>query len=194
MGAASLTEPAPTWTRTSRIIKARPEALYAAFMDPAALVEWLPPAEMTGRIHTFDARVGGGYRMSLFYPPNERSSRGKTSDREDMVNVRFVELEPPRRIVEAVSFVTADPALLGEMTIVVTFDAIARWNGSHLPVQGSPTRPAGGGQRGRIAIVVATVGPSLRMTVVGACAWSGAANPQVQRRDATFPGQFCGPV
>ena len=112
VGAASLTEPAPAWTRTSRIIKARPEALYAAFMDPAALVEWLPPAEMTGRIHTFDARVGGGYRMSLFYPPNEGSSRGKTSDREDMVNVRFVELEPPRKIVEAVSFVTADPALL----------------------------------------------------------------------------------
>ena len=122
MGTTSLTEPA-AWTRTSRIIKARPEALYAAFMDPAALVDWLPPAEMTGRIHTFDARVGGGYRMSLFYPPNEGSSRGKTSDREDMVNVRFVELEPPRRIVEAVSFVTADPALLGEMTIVVTFDA-----------------------------------------------------------------------
>jgi len=123
-GAASLTEPAGTWKRTSRIIKARPEALYAAFMHPAALVDWLPPAEMTGRIHTFDARVGGGYRMSLFYPPNQRSPRGKTSDREDKVNVRFVELEPPRRIVEAVSFVTGDPALLGEMTIVVTFDAM----------------------------------------------------------------------
>jgi uncharacterized protein YndB with AHSA1/START domain len=123
VGTTSLTEPTPAWTRTSRIIKARPEALYAAFMDPAALVDWLPPAGMTGRIHRFDARVGGGYRMSLFYPPNQRSPRGKTSDREDMVNVRFVELEPPRRIVEAVSFVTADPALLGEMTIVVTFDA-----------------------------------------------------------------------
>src|SRR6202040_1914755 len=80
---------------------------------------------MMGEIHEFDARVGGGYRMSLFYPPSERSSRGKTSDREDMVTVRFVELEPPRRIVEAVSFVPADPALLGEMTIVVTFDAMS---------------------------------------------------------------------
>jgi hypothetical protein len=36
--------------------KARPEELYAAFMDPAALVAWLPPAEMTGQIHAFDAR------------------------------------------------------------------------------------------------------------------------------------------
>lgn len=79
---------------------------------------------MTGEIHEFDARVGGGYRMSLFYPPNERSFRGKTSDREDMVDVRFVELAPPRRIVEAVNFVTTDPALLGEMTIVVAFEEV----------------------------------------------------------------------
>ena len=104
------------WTRTSRVIRARPEELYEAFIDPAALVAWLPPAEMTGEIHAFDARVGGGYRMSLFYPPNERVFRGKTSDREDRVIVRFVELTPPRRIVEAVSFVTTDPVFFGEMT------------------------------------------------------------------------------
>ena len=71
---------------------------------------------MTGEIHEFDVRVGGGYRTSLFYPPDERSFRGKTSDSEDMVKVRFVELAPPRGIVAAVSFVTADPAFFGEMT------------------------------------------------------------------------------
>lgn len=118
-------EHAGAWTRTSRIIKARPQALYEVFMDPAALVAWLPPAEMTGRIHAFDARAGGGYRMSLYYPSTERSFRGKTSDREDMVDVRFVELVPPRRIVEAVTFVTADPAFLGEMTIVVTLEEVS---------------------------------------------------------------------
>jgi uncharacterized protein YndB with AHSA1/START domain len=36
-----------------------PEELYAAFLDPAALIDWLPPAEMTGEIHEFDARVAG---------------------------------------------------------------------------------------------------------------------------------------
>jgi uncharacterized protein YndB with AHSA1/START domain len=113
---------AVAWTRTFRIIKAPPEKLYEAFMDPATLIDWLPPAEMTGKIHGFDARVGGGYRMSLFYPPNERSFRGRTSDREDIVDVRFVELAPARRIVEAVNFVTSDPAFFGEMTIVVTFE------------------------------------------------------------------------
>jgi uncharacterized protein YndB with AHSA1/START domain len=112
-------------TRTSRIIKARPEEIYAAFMDPAALVAWLPPAKMTGRIHAFDGRVGGGYRMSLFYPPTERSSRGKTSEREDMFTVRFAELAPPSRIVETVTFHTADPAFLGQMTITVTLEAVS---------------------------------------------------------------------
>jgi uncharacterized protein YndB with AHSA1/START domain len=112
-------------TRTSRIIKARPDELYAAFMDPAALVAWLPPGNMTGEIHEFDGRVGGGYRMSLFYPPDEHAFRGKTSDREDRVAVRFLELETARRIVEAVTFDATDPDLAGEMTIVVTFEEVS---------------------------------------------------------------------
>jgi len=68
-------------------------------MDPVQLVEWLPPGEMTGRLHEFDGRAGGGYRMSLFYPSSEGTHRGKTTAREDMVSVRFVELVPARRIV-----------------------------------------------------------------------------------------------
>ena len=63
--------------------------------------------------------------MSLFYPPDERAFRGKTSDREDMVNVRFVELPPPRRIVEAASFVTTDPAFFGKMTMIATFGKVS---------------------------------------------------------------------
>jgi uncharacterized protein YndB with AHSA1/START domain len=39
-----------------------------------------------------------------------------------MVNVRFVELVPPRRIVEAINFVTSDPAFFGEMTLIVTLE------------------------------------------------------------------------
>ncbi|WP_315838371.1 SRPBCC domain-containing protein [Bradyrhizobium prioriisuperbiae] len=112
---------ANTSSRTSRIIRARPEELYAAFIDPMALVEWLPPAEMTGTIHAFTAGVGGGYSMSLVYPESERTFQGKTSEREDRVSVRFVELTPPRRIVEAVVFDSPDPAFHGEMTMVITF-------------------------------------------------------------------------
>jgi len=110
-------------TRTSRIIRARPEALYDAFMDPDTLVAWLPPGEMEGKMHAFNGRVGGGYRMSLFYPANE-PTRGKTSATEDVVDVRFVELVPACKIVEAVRFDTADPAFFGEMTMVVMFEQV----------------------------------------------------------------------
>jgi hypothetical protein len=39
--------------------------------------------------------------------------------------VRLVELAPPRRIVEAVSFITTDPAFLGEMTMTATFKEVS---------------------------------------------------------------------
>ncbi|MGH2560944.1 MAG: SRPBCC family protein [Thermomicrobiales bacterium] len=109
-------------TRTSRVINAPREALYRAFTDPAALAVWQAPGEMTGKVHEFDARVGGGYRMSLFYPETEQEYRGKTAEREDRFTVRFVELTPPTRIVQAVTFDSDDPAFSGEMTMTVTLE------------------------------------------------------------------------
>jgi glutamate racemase len=111
-------------TRTSRVIKAPREALYQAFLDPAALAAWLPPGEMTGKIHSFDAKVGGAYRMSLFYPASEQVHRGKTSEREDSFTARFIELAPPARIVQAVSFHSADPAFAEEMILEATFEPV----------------------------------------------------------------------
>lgn len=108
-------------TRTSRVIAAPAAAVHDALVNAAALVEWLPPGRMTGQMHSFDARVGGGYEMSLFYPPDEKQGRGKTSDREDRVHVRFVELSP-RRIIEAVRFATTDPTLGGEMMLTIMLD------------------------------------------------------------------------
>ena len=87
--------PAGGSTRTTRVIRASPEALYAAFVDPDALVARLSPSGMTGRMHAFDGRAGGGFEMSLFYPAGEERFRGKTAEREDRVAVRFV--ESPRR-------------------------------------------------------------------------------------------------
>jgi uncharacterized protein YndB with AHSA1/START domain len=110
-------------TRHSKFIKATPEALYRAFTDPAALAVWLAPGDMTGEVHSFDYRVGGGYQMSLYYPSSETTVRGKTEDREDRYTARFVELTPPRRIVEAITFDSADPAFKGEMSMLVTFEA-----------------------------------------------------------------------
>jgi uncharacterized protein YndB with AHSA1/START domain len=91
-------------TRNSKFIKATPEALYRAFTDPAALAVWFAPGDMTGEVHRFEGRVGGGYQLSLYYPPAETTLHGKTSAREDRYTARFVELTPPRRIVEAITF------------------------------------------------------------------------------------------
>jgi uncharacterized protein YndB with AHSA1/START domain len=77
---------------------------------------------MTGKIYEFDARVGGGYRMSPFYPSSEQVYRGKTSEREDRFTARFMELTPPTGIVQAITFDSLDPAFSGEMTMVVTFE------------------------------------------------------------------------
>src|SRR5438132_9405803 len=110
-------------TRNSKFIKATPEALYRAFTDPAALAVWLAPGDMTGEVHSFDYRVGGGHQMSLCYPSYEKTFRGKTSEREDRYTARFVGLPPPRRIVEAITFDAVDPAFSGEMNMVVSFEA-----------------------------------------------------------------------
>jgi uncharacterized protein YndB with AHSA1/START domain len=110
-------------TQNSKCIKATPEALYRAFTDPAALAVWLAPGDMTGEVHSFDDRVGGGYQMSLYYPASEKTFRGKTSEREDRYTARFVELTPPSRIVEAITFDAVDPAFSGEMLMVVTLEA-----------------------------------------------------------------------
>ena len=113
------------WSSVARVIRATPHALYECFIDPEILLSWLPPAEMTGRIHEFDARAGGGYRMSLYYPSTELHFRGKTAEREDQVSVRFLELSPPGRIVESVNFVSEDPDLAGEMGLTITLERAA---------------------------------------------------------------------
>src|SRR5436189_5734799 len=88
-------------TRNSKFIKATPEALFRAFTDPAALAAWLAPGDMTGEVHRFDYRVGGGYQMSLYYPSSENTFRGKTTEREERYTARLVELTQRTRLVEA---------------------------------------------------------------------------------------------
>ncbi len=108
-------------TRNSKFIKAPQQTIYRAFTDPAALAVWLAPGDMTGVVHSFDYRVGGGYHMSLYYPSTE-PVQGKTSEREDRYTARFIELSPPEKIVVAIIFDTIDPAFSGEMTMEVMLE------------------------------------------------------------------------
>jgi uncharacterized protein YndB with AHSA1/START domain len=59
----------------SRIIKAAPQAIYQAFLDPEAVATWRPPKGMTARIVAFAAREGGGYRMVFVYSDVNHATR-----------------------------------------------------------------------------------------------------------------------
>jgi len=102
-------------TKVSRIIKAPRKAVYKACLDPDALAKWRVPENMTARVHAFEAREGGTYRMSLAYRDPQQSPGGKTSEDTDTFQGRFVELVPDEKIVEAIEFESHDPGFAGEM-------------------------------------------------------------------------------
>ena len=102
--------------RGSRVIAASCESVWAALVDPEALLAWLPPGDMTARFERFDARPGGSYRMVLTYPDGS-GAPGKASADSDIVEARFVDIVPGERIVQAVEFVSDDPANAGTMTM-----------------------------------------------------------------------------
>ncbi len=94
--------------RLHRVLRATPERIYRAFIDPAAMVKWLPPFGFTGEVHSQDARVGGRYQMSF-----TNFSTGSTHS----FGGEYLELEPGRRLVNTDRF--DDPGLAGEMTTTV---------------------------------------------------------------------------
>jgi len=96
--------------RLHRIFRCPPEKLYKAFLDPDAMVKWLPPHGFTGKVHEIDARVGGGYRMSFtnFGTGNSHSFGAK-----------FVEMKPGELLRYTDKF--DDPNLPGEMQVTITF-------------------------------------------------------------------------
>src|SRR5262249_60129945 len=107
--------------RASRVMAASPGRVWAALVDPEALVAWLPPGEMTGRFERFDARPGGSYRMVLTYP-DASGAPGKATAQSDVVEARFVDIVPGERVIQAVDFVSDDPAYARpiHMTLNVT--------------------------------------------------------------------------
>jgi uncharacterized protein YndB with AHSA1/START domain len=113
-------------TRTdmaSRVVAAPVDRVYEALVDPTALLHWLPPEGMSGRFERFDARPGGSYRLVLTYA-DPSAAHGKSTADSDIVDARFVELVPNARVVQAVDFVSADPAEAGTMTMTWTLAAV----------------------------------------------------------------------
>jgi len=96
--------------------------VYAAFVDPDALTAWLAPPGMAARFERFDPRPGGSYRLVLTY--TGAGARGKASSDTDIVEARFVEVVPNERVVQAVDFVSSDPAFAGTMTMTWAVTAV----------------------------------------------------------------------
>jgi uncharacterized protein YndB with AHSA1/START domain len=107
-------------TQVSTLINAPREVVYGAFIDPDAVVSWLPPDGMKGQIHAYEPRAGGAFRMSLTYINPQDSLPGKTSDDTDTVEGKFLELVPNEKIVQITEFESDDPDFAGEMRITWT--------------------------------------------------------------------------
>ena len=115
--------PVPRTDRASRVIAAPLERVYAALVDPEALMAWLPPDGMSARFERFDARPGGSYRMVLTYA-DASAAPGKATADSDIVEARFVDIVPGARVVQAVDFVSDDPAYAGTMTMTWEVTAV----------------------------------------------------------------------
>lgn len=105
----------------SQIVKAPRAAVYRACLDPKTIARWRVPDSMTGEVHSFDAREGGGYRMTLTYRDSHHPVGGKTSTHADSFQGRFLELIPDTKIVETVRFETDKPDLQMRMTLTTSF-------------------------------------------------------------------------
>lgn len=104
------------------MVNAPREEVFAALVNEDARTVWLPPDGMSGRFTWFDARPGGGYRLTLTY--DDEGTQGKSRENTDVVEVRFVSLEEPRRVVEEADFVSDDPDLVGTMTMTWSLEAV----------------------------------------------------------------------
>jgi uncharacterized protein YndB with AHSA1/START domain len=113
----------PRRDRASRVIDAPVARVFNALVDRGALQTWLPPGGMTARFEGFDPTPGGSYRMVLTYA-DPTDSRGKSSADSDIVETRYVDIVPNDRVVQAVDFVSDDPAFAGTMTMTWAVRAV----------------------------------------------------------------------
>jgi uncharacterized protein YndB with AHSA1/START domain len=97
-----------------RVLRAPPERIYRAFIDPDAMVKWLPPHGFTAKVHQMDVRVGGGHRMSFTnFSSGHSHSFGGT----------YLELTPNEKIRYTDQF--DDPNLPGEMQVTILLRQVA---------------------------------------------------------------------
>ena len=104
----------PNSIRLHRVIAAKPEKVYRAFVEADAIASWLPPFGFLCTVHELDAKVGGKHRMSF---------RNFTTGHSHSFGGEYLELVPEQRLVYTDRF--DDPNLPGEMTITVALKAVS---------------------------------------------------------------------
>ena len=99
--------------RLHRVLRAKPEKVYRAFLDADALCKWLPPNGFTAKVFHMDAKVGGSFKMAFtnFGSGNSLSFGGE-----------YLELVPHERIRYTDRF--DDPNLPGVMQTTVSLRAV----------------------------------------------------------------------
>jgi uncharacterized protein YndB with AHSA1/START domain len=117
----------PSTIRLHRVLRAAPERVYRAFLDPDAMVKWLPPNGFTGKVHHMDAHIGGSYKMSFTnFTTGESHSFGG----------EYLELVPDQRIRHTDKF--DDPNLPGEMHVTITFEKVSCGTEVNITQEGVP--------------------------------------------------------
>jgi uncharacterized protein YndB with AHSA1/START domain len=113
--------------RLHRVLRAKPDKVYRAFLDADAMAKWLPPNGFTGRVHHVEAKVGGTHKMSFtnFTTGDTHSFGGK-----------YLELTPYERI--RYTDVFDDPGLPGEMQVTVNLKKVSVGTELNIVQEGVP--------------------------------------------------------
>lgn len=113
--------------RLHRVLRAAPERVYQAFLDPDAMVKWMPPNGFTREVHQLDAHAGGFYQMSF---TNFSTGKSHTFGGE------YLELVPQERIRYTDQF--DDPNLPGTIQRTITFKAVSCGTELEITQEGIP--------------------------------------------------------
>jgi uncharacterized protein YndB with AHSA1/START domain len=113
--------------RLHRVLTAKPDKVYRAFLEPDAMARWLPPNGFTGKVHHQDAKVGGTYKMSFtnFTTGTSHSFGGE-----------YRELVPHQRLRYTDRF--DDPNLPGEIQVTVTLKQVSVGTELNIVQEGLP--------------------------------------------------------
>ena len=104
----------PNVVRLHRVLAAKPDKVYRAFIEPDAMAKWSPPNGFTCTVHQFDAKEGGTFRMSF---------RNFTTGVSHSFGGEYKELVPGERLRYTDKF--DDPNLPGEMQVTVTLKPVS---------------------------------------------------------------------